>query len=69
MYSLSGVYILKIRVVSGKKGMIDDIELIIHVLFFLSLPADGAEVQHTLPTGLHILCLASENRPSQLHGG
>lgn len=36
---------------------------------FLSLPADGAEVQHTLPTRLHILCLASENRACQLHQG
>lgn len=36
---------------------------------FLSLPADGAEVQHTLPTRLHILCPASENRACQLHQG
>lgn len=33
--SLSGVCILRIRVFSGKKGMIHDIELIIHVLFCL----------------------------------
>lgn len=44
-----------------KKDVIDDIQLIIKVFVFLSLPADGAEVLHTLPTRLNILCLASEN--------
>lgn len=50
-----------------KKGVIDDIKLIINVFVFLSLPADGAEVQHAIPTRLNILCLASENRSGQLH--
>lgn len=52
------------------KGM----EMILNLLsrsysVFLSLYADGAEVQHTLPASLQILFLASENQASQLHRG